>query len=126
MNLMSGIVDHNKTARISSEATFALPEQMRTLAPGEYRFGVRANHIGLANGAPATLKVAATVELAEISGSETFIHARHQNLLVVVRLEGVHSYQLGQGISLSIDSRKLYTFDHNARLAAAPLGKGVA
>lgn len=56
MNLMPATVDNNKTARISSEATFALPEQMQSLAPGEYRFGVRANHIGLADGSPPSIK----------------------------------------------------------------------
>jgi glycerol transport system ATP-binding protein len=112
-------------ARLSADVACAVPEHMRPLASGRYRIGVRANHILLdeaaAREAAATLAVPASVELSEISGSETFVHARHDGLTLVVQREGVHDYALGQPVTLYIDPRRLYVFDGSGSLAAAPL-----
>ncbi len=110
----------DKPARISADVAFAAPGHMRALAPGRYRFGVRANHIFLEARPAAALAVPATVELSEISGSETFVHARHNGLTLVVQREGVHSYELGQPVTLYIDPNRLYAFDASGALAAGP------
>ena len=123
MNLMP--VDYaGGVARISADVAFAAPEQMRSLDDGRYRIGVRSNHVFLdaaaAGEATVTLAVPATVELSEISGSETFVHAQHNGLTLVVQREGVHAYELGQPVMLYVDPRRLYVFDGTGRLAAAP------
>lgn len=111
-------------ARISADVAFTAPEHMRRLTDGKYRIGVRANHIFLdaaaAGEATVTLAVPATVELSEISGSETFVHAQHNGLTLVVQREGVHAYELGQPVMLYFDPRRLYVFDGAGILAAAP------
>lgn len=112
-------------ARLSADVAFAAPEHMNRLEAGRYRIGVRANHIFLdaaaAGEAAVTLAVPATVELSEISGSETFVHARHNGLTLVVQRGGVHAYELGQAVMLYIDPRRLYVFDGDGSLAAAPI-----
>jgi glycerol transport system ATP-binding protein len=123
MNLMPADLG-GLQARISADVAFAAPAHMRPLGAGRYRLGVRANHIFLepqSAGATATLAVPATVDLSEISGSETFVHARHNGLTLVVQREGVHRYELGQPVTLYIDPRRLYIFDEAGRLAAAPV-----
>jgi glycerol transport system ATP-binding protein len=123
MNLLPADLD-GELARISVDVAFAAPAHMRPLDGGRYRIGVRANHVFLeprAGGADAAaLAVPATVELSEISGSETFVHARHNGLTLVVQREGVHRYELGQSVVLYIDPKRLYVFDEAGRLAAAP------
>jgi glycerol transport system ATP-binding protein len=107
-------------ARLSAGVVFAVPPHMSSLGQGRYRLGVRANHVFLEPGATATLAVPAAVELSEISGSETFVHARHDGLTLVVQREGVHRYELGQAVMLYIDPNRLYVFDAAGKLAAAP------
>jgi glycerol transport system ATP-binding protein len=122
MNLMPVELDGGDggSARISADVAFAAPPHMRSLGHGRYRIGVRANHISLEPQGQVTLAVPATVELSEISGSETFVHARHEGLTLVVQREGVHRYELGQKVTLYIDPRRLYAFAADGGLASAP------
>ena len=124
MNLMPADLTGGQ-ARLSADVAFATPGHMRGLGDGHYRIGVRANHIFLDSavaGEPsAALAIPATVELSEISGSETFVHARHNGLTLVVQREGVHSYELGQPVMLYIDPKRLYVFDGAGTLAASPI-----
>jgi glycerol transport system ATP-binding protein len=108
-------------ARLSAELAFAAPAHMRGLGAGSYRLGVRANHIFLEPRPSADLAVPASVELSEISGSETFVHARHNGLSLVVQREGIHRYELGQPVTLHIDPKRLYAFDATGALAVAPI-----
>jgi len=113
-------------ARLSADVAFALPAHMRRLRAGRYRVGVRANHIFLEPQTSAAFAVPASVDLSEISGSETFVHARHNGLTMVVQREGVHSYELGQPVTLFIDPGRLFAFDESGALAAGPPRAGEA
>ena len=104
---------------------------MGKLAPGQYRFGVRANHLFVNRRGPNDIELDAAVELAEISGSETFIHvafgAGRESATAttswVVQEEGVHSFKLGQRLPVFLDPRDLYAFDTGGRLVAAPASR---
>jgi glycerol transport system ATP-binding protein len=104
--------------RLSDEATFAPPAHMRDLPAGEYRIGIRANHVGAHAAVPGSAAIPSTVELAEISGSETFIYARHGELTLVARFAGVHEYQLAAPLTLYFDPARLFVFDTGGRLLA--------
>jgi len=60
------------------------------------------------------------VELAEISGSDTFVHVSTAVGEVVAQLTGVHSFNLGEPIGLFIDPRHAYVFDASGDLLMAP------
>lgn len=107
-------------ARISADLSIPLGEHMRMLAPGRYQLGVRANHLALRPKSHTDIGIPATVEMSEISGSETFIHARHADVTVVIQEEGVHTHTLGEAVTLYVDPRRLFAFDASGRLAAAP------
>ena len=66
------------------------------------------------------LAVDATVELAEISGSETFVHVSNGDLHWVVQEEGVHEHALGQPVRVHLDPARLYAFDGTGSLELAP------
>jgi glycerol transport system ATP-binding protein len=110
----------DRKARLSPDVAFALPAHMQGLTGGRYSIGVRSNHVFLAAQAGATIAMPATVELSEISGSETFVHLRHDGLTLVAQREGVHRYELGQVVTLFIDPDRLFVFDGEGKLAAAP------
>ena len=60
------------------------------------------------------------MELAEISGSETFVHAAHSGTSWVAQEEGVHSLGLGEAIQVFVNPRHVFAFDGEGRLMAAP------
>jgi len=122
MNLLPAEIEPGteKVARISPDVSFAVPSHMRGLPPGRYRLGVRSNHISLEPGFAVALAVPAKVELSEISGSETFVHAQHNGLNLVVQREGVHRYELGRAVTLYLDPGRLFAFDAGGALVAAP------
>ena len=96
--------------------------QLGRLGAGRYRFGVRANHLGVMRHEECQVELAATVALAEISGSETFIHATCATVDLVVQAEGVHSLRLGAPMGVFVDPGQLYAFDRGSgALLAAPL-----
>jgi glycerol transport system ATP-binding protein len=70
----------------------------------------RPGHIGLDG----------VVKLAEISGSDTFVHARTAAGDVVAQLPGVHRYTLDQPLTLYFDPAQTYAFGADGALLAAP------
>ena len=106
--------------RLSPSVALPVAAHMRGLPPGDYRVGVRANHIGVVHGSGDGSVLRAKIELAEINGSETYVHVRHSGFTLIALLEGVHEFALGDEISLHLDPDRLFVFDGAGSLAAAP------
>lgn len=134
INLLSATMEGGQL-RLESGVTFPLPRHMQALGPGPYRLGLRAGHAGLSP-AQGEVAVPATVELAEISGSETFVHlgvpgldvpgvGQGEPTHVVAQLGGVHPFDVGQSVTLHLDPKRLFAFDPGGQLRAAP-ERGVA
>ena len=94
------------------------------LAPGDYRFAFRANHLWIESRAPDDLAITGTVELAEINGSETFVYVNHGGSSFVVQQDGVHSIAMGQAITVFINPCSLFVYDTDGGLVAAPSDNG--
>jgi len=60
------------------------------------------------------------VELAEISGSDTFVHVATPVGEIVAQLTGVHYFELGVALTVYVDPRQVYVFDANGDLLVAP------
>ncbi len=119
INLIRAVIGP-EGCRLSPSVAFPLARHMRALPQGDYRVGVRADHIGLAGHAEYGCLIPAKVELAEINGSETYIHAGHGDFQMIAVLQGVHKFGLGDEISLYLDPRRLFVFDSAGNLVAAP------
>lgn len=125
INLMSAKLDGGRVV-LSGDVHFPLPGHMAGLSGKGYRIGVRANHVSLAAQSDQDIAVPSIIQLAEISGSETFIHADHGNdeadlIRLVAQLAGVHSFDYGETVTLYLDPNRLYAFDITGKLAAAPI-----
>jgi glycerol transport system ATP-binding protein len=90
------------------------------LPSGPCRIGLRANHLSVARRSERDVALATTVRLAEITGSETFIHAEHDGDPLVVREEGVHRYDVGDPLSVFLDPARVFVFAPDGRLLTAP------
>jgi len=64
------------------------------------------------------------VELAEISGSDTFVHMATLVGEVVAQLTGVHYFELGAQVTLHLSPAQVYIFDEQGMLLMAPVRGG--
>jgi len=118
MNLLNGIIGDGKI-QLGAEMVLPLPDHFRKLAPGDYIFGLRASDMALAGKG-----ISFTVELSEISGSETYLHVAGGEHKLVGLLDMVRNFNAGETVKLSLDIGKLYAFDTAGDLVSSPFGGG--
>ncbi|WLQ13131.1 ABC transporter ATP-binding protein [Hahella aquimaris] len=120
INVVEGLVTDEEVT-FDETVHFPLNQDLRTLKPGRYKFGVRASHIGLVPQNDDDLELSVNVDLAEISGSETFLHVRNDHMSLVMHLSGVHAYDVDESINIYFPTHKLYAFDMSGHLVQAPV-----
>jgi len=103
---------------------FPINDDLRTLATGEYRFGIRASHITLERQAEDDIEVEMTVDIAEISGSETFLHVHNDLFHMTVLLAGVHEFDPDDPVTLHFPPHKVYAFDRQGAAVHIPTHLG--
>jgi glycerol transport system ATP-binding protein len=86
--------------------------------------GLRANALRV-DEKPGDTQLVGKVELAEISGSDTFLHASTSVGELVAQLTGVHHFELGESISLYFNPRQVYLFDAAGLLIKSPERSGM-
>ncbi len=107
-------------ARPSADVALPLEHVNRPVAPGRYRLGIRAQHLSHRPGPAPRVPIDATVELCEINGSETLLHAAHGGASLVAQVPGVHPFALGEAVRLYADPARVFLYDANGALVAAP------
>ena len=85
----------------------------------EVLLGIRAHEFSLA-GASGHLALRGRVELAEISGSETFLHLARDDVRLVAQIPGVHDLALNEPCTLYVRPTSLFGFDRAGHLLFAP------
>jgi glycerol transport system ATP-binding protein len=81
--------------------------------------GVRANSLR-DTARPGDIALSGSVQLAEISGSDTFLHAETSVAPVVAQLTGVHRFELGTPVTLYLQPSQVYLFGASGDLVLAP------
>jgi glycerol transport system ATP-binding protein len=104
-------------AQLVGGPTVALP--LPAEAGRELTLGIRASALRV-RGRPGDLLLSGTVDLAEISGSDTFVHAHTPVGDLVAQLAGVHNLRLGSPIDLYVSPAQMYVFDAAGALLLAP------
>jgi glycerol transport system ATP-binding protein len=92
-------------------------------APADATIGLRASALRV-QARPGDITLPGTVELAEISGSDTFVHVHTAAGELVVQLTGVHFFDLGAPVTLHLDPADVHVFGADGRLLRAPLRGG--
>ncbi|NRT54756.1 ABC transporter ATP-binding protein [Sphaerotilus uruguayifluvii] len=116
MNLLAAEVADGG-ARLQDGAVVAvdLPRQTsRALT-----LGIRASALR-PDARPGDLALPGRVELAEISGSDTFVHVHTAVGELVAQLTGVHEFELGAALTLHVQPAQVYAFDASGALLVAP------
>ncbi|CCN68474.1 ABC transporter ATP-binding protein [Vibrio nigripulchritudo] len=119
INLMRGKVTDSEVC-FDEKAHFPLNQSLKHLGQGEYIFGVRPSHLSLLPKNDDDIELSVQVEVAEISGSETFLHVCNNHFEMVLHLPGVHSYDVDESIKIYIPIHKFYVFGMDEQLIHAP------
>ncbi|WCM87840.1 ABC transporter ATP-binding protein [Acidovorax sp. NCPPB 3576] len=110
--------------RMAGGGLLALPQELPAgSAATGLTVGVRASALRL-QPRPGDVSVAGTVELAEISGSDTFVHAHTPWGELVAQVTGVHYFDLGAAITLHLAPGEAYVFGADGALLLAPARRG--
>jgi glycerol transport system ATP-binding protein len=88
-------------------------------SPREVVLAVRAHHLSTVP-QPQSAVLNGRVTLAEISGSETYLHVANEGWAVVAQLPGVQHWPLGSACTLHLDPAQVYCFDAHGQLVFAP------
>jgi len=125
MNMLAATVADAASVRLDDGSLLALSGRSLALAAGQRcQVGVRCNDVRLQpqGDAAANVTLACTLSLAELSGSETYLHLRHGAAALVAQLPGVHALEIGSTVRVSVNAAQVFLFDTAGRLLSAPHG----
>jgi glycerol transport system ATP-binding protein len=109
-----------RLARLSDGTVLPLNGYLKEVPMGPFKIGFRASQISVFKADATDIPVKGVVELAELSGSDTFVHVRHNHVSVVVHEKGTHPHELGQEIEFFLKPQHLFAFDTQGSLIVAP------
>ena len=129
MNMLTSELLENGDARLPIGVDVPVRRAAATaVGTGTCRIGIRPGHLRLAPRNAHSIAVPCLLELAELSGSETYLHlhTRHGGIDLVAQLQGVHQIEIGTQLDVYIDPDELFVFGADANLVARPKVQEVA
>lgn len=119
MNLITGTrTAHGVSMAAGVQLVLAIPATSNVLLT----VGVRASALRVRQ-RDGDVALPGKVELAEISGSDTFVHVDTPIGELVAQLTGVHVFTLGQEITLYLHPEQVHVFDAKGDLLVAPAAR---
>ncbi len=91
-----------------------------TAARPDTTVGLRASALRVV-ARPGDIALPGIVELAEIAGSDTFVHVATVAGELVAQLTGVHYFDLGAALTVYLDPAQVYLFGADGLLLQAPM-----
>jgi glycerol transport system ATP-binding protein len=83
-----------------------------------FTVGLRASALRV-NSQSGDSAISSTVELVEISGSDTYLHVSSKMGPLVAQLTGVHTFELGTNVELYFNKSQTYVFDDQGFLVSS-------
>ncbi|WP_339948769.1 ABC transporter ATP-binding protein [uncultured Albimonas sp.] len=88
------------------------------LPDGRYLAGFRPNHLELERHAADSMAFTTHLAVAEITGSETFVHLDHHGERWVGLVHGVRELEIGAPLQVHLDPAHVYVFGEDGALVA--------
>lgn len=101
---------------LTDSVNWTAPARHKDLADGSYTIGVRPHHLTIGARDEEVVKVRATVLIAEISGSESIVHADVEGNLWTSESHGIHPFEVGDVAELYLNTGRCLYFDANGHL----------
>ncbi|MCB1452215.1 MAG: ABC transporter ATP-binding protein [Rhizobiaceae bacterium] len=96
-------------------ADLPVPADLTGIADAEYTIGFQPHHLSLQPPVPEAKPVAATVQVTEITGSESFVHLNFAGARWVMLSHGIIALEPGAAVDVYVDPRHLMVFDSDGR-----------
>ncbi len=101
--------------RATDELAVDLASFSTPLEPGKYLLGVRAHALSAIQDGAGASSFKATVELAEVVGSDTELHLKHRGIRLIALMQQVYACEIGREIDVHLSTDELYVFDYKTR-----------
>ena len=111
------------TVRLATGGTVHASGPLAAVPDGDYTLGFRAHHLDLDPPGGEPIVIPTTVSVAEITGSESFVHLDAGEHRFVALVPGVRRLEPGTPATAYLDPRRLFVFGADGRFAAADLAK---
>jgi glycerol transport system ATP-binding protein len=102
--------------------SISLPTSSNGTPSQGLQLGIRAHHLRVQRDRDTDIAIESKVELAEISGSDTYLHVGHRHQSLVAQLPGVHNFSIGETCTLFINPADLYGFNAQGDALFTPAG----
>ena len=119
INYLSGTVQEDNVV-LGRDVRLPLKDHLEGLSAGKYLFGIRANRLFLKRTNDKDIEVDAVVELAEVNGSETFVHVDYAGSRLVVQENGIHTRKIGSKTAVYINPGSFFVYAEGGQLVASP------
>ncbi len=100
-------------AVLGEVASWGVPEELAALPDGDYKIGLRPHHLLLEE---QGVEVNGTVQIAEISGSESIIRIKVNGNVWVSQTQGIHSFVYGEKVQIYFDADNCMYFGTDEKL----------
>lgn len=94
---------------------------LASVPDGAYTIGFRAHHLALDPLPAEAIALPATVSVAEITGSESYVHVDAGESRLIALVAGVRRLEPGTAVTAYLDPRHALVFDESGRTAAFDL-----
>ena len=124
LNIIPANLDFaSASAVLADQTVLPLPSSLLAALPrsvGSVVLGLRAHQLALSPDDTDVCHLDGRVDLAEISGSDTFVHVSRAGGSLVAQVPGVHRLPLGEPRRLYFKAADLYCFDERGALIFSP------
>ena len=114
MNLWD--IEASPAPGLSPEVTFPLSGTSRASRPAATAWGCAPTTRAARPASPEDVRIPARVEVEEVSGSETLVHAAHGGLSLTAQVEGIHRHPYGAPVELFVSPSRMFVFGPEGRL----------
>ena len=104
---------------LTEHTKWRAPKAMAKLADGPYTIGIRPHHVSPTQHIKGAVPIEGTVQVAELSGSESIIHFDAHGSSWVSLSHGVHPFRAGEKATLYADIARCLYFDADQQRIAA-------
>ena len=118
LNVVTALA-HDGTWQLNHGPQLVLP-QLEGMTYSQVTLGIRAATLRVEE-KPGDMAITGQVQLAEISGTDTFVHFHCALGEWVMQKTGVHFFELGTHLTFYFDPREIYIFAPDGVLLSAPL-----
>jgi glycerol transport system ATP-binding protein len=122
INIIAGTVKQ-QSVLLENGVGFNLAKH-RALPDGPYRFGIRPHHLTLERHDGDDVTMSLNVDVAEISGSETYLHMTSNSLNLVAQLNGVLPFHADAQLKVHFSPHTLYVFNSEGETVSMPKDRG--